>query len=211
MELGDVDLVFAFHRFGDEIHDRGEGEEDGDPDEQGQKGADVRSRNDKGRDEDVEKGEFEEYDPTEFHELVVAEAGDGPAYPDEEDDEANCFGEEDAEVNKAREPLPSALASLKKRGIEAEAKGPAAEENGHDDRGAHDHGGVFSHEEERKFHGGVLGVIAAHQFGFTLGKIEGHAVGFREDRGGEDDEGDSQREQEEPLWSAVGPVITAEN
>ncbi len=65
---------------------------------------------------------------------------------------------------------------------------PAAKEEGDDERGAGDHGGVFAEEEEGEFHRGILGVVAADEFLFGLGEIEGEAVGFGEHRDGEDHE-----------------------
>ena len=40
-------------------------------------------------------------------------------------------------------------------------------------------------------------MIAADEFGFALGKIEGHAVGFREDRDGEYQESNGGGEPEQ--------------
>ena len=76
---------------------------------------------------------------------------------------------------------------------------PAAEEERDDDGGAGDHGGVFAEEKEREFHRAVFGVIAADEFGFGFGKIEGEAVCFRENRDGENAEGNEHRNGEEPF------------
>ncbi len=44
--------------------------------------------------EDVDEGGFKEDDPTEIHELVVAEARNGPANEDEEEDEDGDLSQE---------------------------------------------------------------------------------------------------------------------
>ena len=60
----------------------------------------------------------------------------------------------------------------------AEGAGPAAQkqQRGH---AAHvDHVGVLGHEEHGELHRAVFGVIAAGQFAFGFGQIEGRAVGL---------------------------------
>ncbi len=83
---------------------------------------------------------------------------------------------------------------------------PAAEEEGDHDGGAGDHGGVFGEEEEGEFHGGVFGVVAADEFGFALGEIEGGAVGFCEDGDGEDEGGDGM-DEDVPFGNDAEPVV----
>lgn len=154
------------------------------------------SSDDECSEEDVDEGGLEEDDPAEFHELIVAEARDCPADEDEEVDEYEEFGEEDAEVEESAE-MEIADGEVVDVVIQGEACGPTAEEEGDDEGGADDHGGVFSHEEHGKFHGGVFGMIATDEFGFAFGEIKGHAVCFCEDGYGEDEEGDECGDQEE--------------
>ncbi len=57
--------------------------------------------------------------------------------------------------------------------IDAEADGPATEEERHDESRADNHCGIFSQEEEGEFHRGIFRVVAADEFGFTFGKSKG--------------------------------------
>ena len=123
---------------------------------------------DDGGEEDVDEGGFEEDDPAEVHELIKAEAGDGPADEDEEEDEEGDLRQEAADVDEADPP-----GTHGEHLVDAEADGPSAKEEGDDDGGADDHGGVFAEEEESELHGGVFGVVAADEFGFALGRSKG--------------------------------------
>ena len=53
---------------------------------------------------DVDESGFEEDDPSEVHQLVVAETGDRPANEDEEENEDGDFGEKAADVQQADPP-----------------------------------------------------------------------------------------------------------
>jgi len=123
---------------------------------------------------------------------MEAAARDSPADEDEEEDEGDEFCKEDAKVNKAGGDRESFF----EPSVNAEADGPATKEEGGDEGGTDDHGGIFAEEEEGELHGGVFGMVAADELGFTLGKVKRHAVSFREDGGGEDDEGDEDRDPE---------------
>ena len=60
----------------------------------------------------------------------------------------------------------------------AERAGPSAQEQQRGHAAHVDHVGVLGHEEHGELHGAVFGVIAAGEFAFRFGQIEGRAVGF---------------------------------
>src|SRR5436305_11466839 len=60
-------------------------------------------RDDERGEEDVHERDFEEEDPAEQHQLIVAEAGQRPAHPDEDEEERGDFPEEGRDVEKAAE------------------------------------------------------------------------------------------------------------
>ena len=97
------------------------------------------------------------------------------------------FVTEDAHVDEAAD-LEISHRKIRDRRVEAEARRPTAEEQGDDERGADHHRRVFAHEKHREFHRGILRVVAADEFRFALGKVEGHAVRFRENGDREDQE-----------------------
>ena len=46
-------------------------------------------------------------------------------------------------------------------------------------------------------------MVTANEFGFTLGKVERSPVGFRENRSGEDEEGNDKRDEHPPTFSSL--------
>src|SRR6266487_2902542 len=78
-------------------------------------------------------------------------------------------------------------------------KMPAAEEQGHDNGRASDHGGVFAEKEKRELHRAVFGVITADQLRFGFRKIERQSICFGEDRDRENNKRNEHRNREQPL------------
>ncbi len=133
----------------------------------------------------VEDGERKQIAPSEVHQLVIAEARQRAAHPDVETEKQKDFCDEPEERQKCVDE-----GALKRRHQVAEGAGPAAKkkQRGH---AAHvDHVAVLGHEEHGEFHGAVLGVIAAGEFAFGFGQIEGRAVGFGEGGHEVDEEGE---------------------
>ena len=143
------------------------------------------------RHDDVGEGDGEDVFPAEAHELVVAEAGEGPAHPDEEDDEEAHLDEEDEGIDDETPPfgLP--------RHIRVPRQAPAAEKKGHHEARGDDHGCVFAEEKEGEFHRRIFGVVPADEFGFAFGQVERKPVGFGEGRDEEDQERDEHRYPED--------------
>ena len=130
---------------------------------------------------------------------MLMTAGERPAHPDEEEDEEEELEHVRDELADDRHPVGYVFVEPP---VQAEADGPAAQEQRDDQGGAYHHGGVFTHEELREFHGGVFRVVAAHEVRFTFGHVKGRAVGFREDGGQEDDEADGDGNQQDPALPA---------
>src|SRR5688572_2238656 len=82
---------------------------------------------------------------------------------------------------------------------------PAAEKERHDNGAAGDHGNVFAQEKETELHRTVFGVVAADQFGFGFGKIEGETIGLGEDGDRENDERDEHRNGQQPFVK-IAPI-----
>jgi hypothetical protein len=191
---------------------QGDGEEDdvgGEDPEGGGRGVDV---DDHGGDQQGGEGDGDHAAPGEVHELIETEAGEGPADPHVEEEEEDDLAPEYDELDEHVDPAADfGLAGVAAEGDVVDefvdpGEVPAAEEEGDHDSGAGDHGGVFGEEEEGEFHGGVFGVVAADEFGFALGEIEGGAVGFGEDGGGEDEGGDGV-DEDVPLGDEAEPVV----
>ena len=53
--------------------------------------------------ENVDERDLEEEDPAEPHQLIVAEARQRPAHPDEDEEQGGDFGEEDGDVEETAE------------------------------------------------------------------------------------------------------------
>ena len=102
--------------------------------------------------------------PGQVHQVVYAQPGHGAANPDKQSDQAQELGEE---PDVGRHP-----GQYRKRGV------PPSQEQS--DRQAADgkKADIFTQEEERELEPGILRVIAGDDFGFTLGEVEGSAVGF---------------------------------
>ncbi len=101
--------------------------------------------------------------------MVVAEAGQRAAHPDEEERNARTLedkpedgedGGEDGSAEVCREEM-------------TEGAGGSAEEEEAGDAAYGDHVGVLGHEEHGELHGAVLGVVAGDEFGFGLGRSKG--------------------------------------
>ena len=90
-------------RLGNREEESGDDEKNCEADSEGEV-ADVRNGEDESGDEDVDESGFEEDDPTEVHQLVVAETGDSPANEDEEEDEDGDFRQEASDVQQTDPP-----------------------------------------------------------------------------------------------------------
>ncbi len=196
---------FFFGNFGDPDHRQRQDDEQDETDGDDRSG-ELRSGEDQGGEEDVDKGGFEKDDPAEFHQLIVAETRHGPADEDEEEDKADQLRHEHAEVDETGKAETEEIPVGDFR-IERETHRPATEEKRDDHGRADDHGGVFAHEEHGEFHRRILRVITSDQFGFAFGKVEGHPVGFSENRNGEDQEGDRSREPEQRFFQSDSETI----
>ena len=101
------------------------------------------------------------------HATAIAEARQRAAHPDiQKKKHKNFDGKPENRQNRfdhrrsKQRPIPSAK---KHQGCQARHR---------------DHVGVLGHEEHGKFHGAVFGVVAGHQLGLSLWKVEGNAVGL---------------------------------
>ena len=54
-------------------------------------------------DKNVGERDLEEKDPAESHQLIIAETGQGPTHPDEEEEQGTDLGEEDENVEETAE------------------------------------------------------------------------------------------------------------
>src|SRR5438105_15947912 len=150
-----------------------------------------------GGDKNVYERDLEKEQPTQPHQLIVAKARQSPADPHEDEKERSDLREEDKDIYQP--PTPSV------RPVWYARKVPAAQEKRYDNGGASDHRDVFAQEKKAELHRAILSVIAAHQFGLRLGKIERQPVCFGEERDGEDDERNQHRDRQQPfLW--IDPV-----
>ena len=105
--------------------------------------------------EDVGNRQRDEVLPTQVHQLVVAEAGDGPPDPHEEEDEEEDLAEEEDRSQDAQDVRVGNKSPDERHVITTEVKG-------RDHRGGDEHVDVFGEEIEAEFHRAVFGVIAAH-------------------------------------------------
>src|SRR4030095_8131789 len=111
--------------------------------------------------EDIYEGDFKEEDPTQSHQLIIAETRESEADPDENEKEGRDFGEENKNVNEAENPAV--------RTVRDTWKMPAAQKKSDDNGRPGDHGGVFAEEKESELHRAVFGVITADQLRFRFG------------------------------------------
>ena len=132
--------------------------------------------------DEVEDGNGQEHAPANPHDLVIAEARNRPANPDEEEEESAEFEEE---PSHAEEGCDEAVA----HGRYARCEMPAAQEHHDEQRRADDHVAVFGDEEEAELERAVFGVEAADEVSLGLRHVEGVAIGFREDTDEEDQRG----------------------
>ncbi len=107
--------------------------------------------------------------------------GKRPADPHEDEDEEDDLREEHQRAQR-RDQQTGLPGLLHERNIVA-----AEEERGHH-RAADEHVHVLGEEVEAQLHAAELGVVAADQFRFTLGQVEGCAVAFGEGAGDEEQE-----------------------
>src|SRR5205823_8268709 len=133
----------------------------------------VKKGNDGGGQENVHERDLEEENPTQPHQLIVAETRQSEADPDKNKKKRRNFGEENEGVNETKNP---SVGTVRDAG-----KMPATKEKGNDNGGASDHGSVLPKEKESKLHRAVFGVIASDQFRFRFRQVEGQPVCFRED------------------------------
>ena len=110
--------------------------------------------------EDIHEGDFKKEDPTQSHQLIIAETRESEADPDENEKEDGNFGEKNKNVNEAKNPAV--------RTVRDTWKIPAAEKKGDDNGGPGDHSGIFAEEEESELHRAVFGMITADQFRFRF-------------------------------------------
>src|SRR3954454_13901147 len=121
-------------------------------------------RDDSRGDENVDERDLKEKHPPQAHQLVVTKTRQRPAHPDKNKEEDRDLREEDKDIVQA--PAPAV------RSIRHPRQMPAAQEKRHNDRGAGDHGDVLAQEKEPRSSRAIFGVVAADQFGCSLGKIE---------------------------------------
>ena len=114
---------------------------------------------DRGNDENIHQRDLEKENPAQPHQLIVTKTRQRPADPDEEKEQRADFREKDEDIESAPKPSSRAI----HRGILREEM-PAAEEQGHDDGRAGDHGRVFAEEKKREFHRAIFGVVTAGEF-----------------------------------------------
>ena len=82
---------------------------------------------------------------------------------------------------------------------------PAAEEQGHDDRGAGNHRRVFAEKKESELHRAVFGVITAGELLLSFRKVEWQPIRLRENGDRENNKRDRHRNCEQPFpW--VRPI-----
>src|SRR4030095_2475511 len=142
--------------------------------------------------EDIHEGDFEDVDPAELHQLVVAEARKRPADPNEEEEQSGDLCEEDDNAHDAPDPAgyPAGSAGRDERQM------PATEEEYDDEGASGDHRGVFAEEEQGELHRRVFRVISPDEFGLGLRQVERKAVRLCEHADREGDEGDEDRNPE---------------
>ena len=135
---------------------------------------------------EIKKGHGKHELPCKVHQLVHAQAGEGPANPDEDGDDGEQFCEEpDVGWNPCEE---------------GEWRGPSAEEEGDGHSAGGKHTDIFAQKEEGEFKAGVFRVVAGDDLGFAFGQVEWRAVGFC--RGGdheEDKPGEAPGSEDEPV------------
>ena len=120
--------------------------------------------------------------------MVIAEARNRPANPDEEKEESAEFEEE---PSHAEEGCDEAVA----HGRNAWCEMPTAQEHHDEQRGADDHVAVLGDEEQAELKRAVFGVETADEVGLGFRHVEGVAIGFREDADEEDQRGDRMVEE----------------
>ena len=113
----------------------------------------MEERQDGGDAEDIDEGDFKEEDPAQSHQLIVAEARESKANPDENEEEDHNLGEENKDVNETKNPAMRTVGNSWKM--------PAAEEKCDDNGGPGDHSGVLAEKEESELHRAVFGMITA--------------------------------------------------
>ena len=154
---------------------------------------DCRHQDEAGGHEDPGHGHRDQHLPAEVHELVVAEAGQGAAQPDEEEEEAEHLQRR----TRASES-----------GRTGHGREPAAEEEVRAHRGGRDHVHVLRHLQEGEAHRRVLGVEARHQLRLRLRQVEGRAVDLRGGRDQEDERrpgtgGRRSSARSQPAWQST--------
>jgi len=128
----------------------------------------------------VEDGERQQHLPAEPHELVIAEARERPAHPDEEGHGDRHLGDQRQQADDRADPS----------GQMDERQGPAAEEERHAEARERRHVGVLRLEEQGEAHGAVLGVEAGHQLRLRFRQVERQPVRLGERGDQEDEEAD---------------------
>src|SRR5262245_31424231 len=123
-------------------------------------------------DREVGERERKESLPPEVHELVVAEAWNGPAHPHVQELEEGELADEGADLQAPQEPARLRLPRLRNPEL------PTAEKQRDRERRARHHVDVLGHEEGREAHPRILGVVSGDELPFRLGEVEGGAVGL---------------------------------
>src|SRR4051812_44131812 len=142
-------------------------------------------RQDDRGDEDVHERNLEKENPAQPHQLVVTEAWQSPADPDKKEEQDRDFGEKDEDVEQAPAPAVGTIGHA--------GEMPAAKKQRHDDGAAGNHGDVFTEKEKPELHRAVFGMVTSNQFRLGFGKVERQPICLREDRDGEDNEGNEHR------------------
>lgn len=178
-----------------QAHERDVGDEHGD-------GAGLAQVDHDADDDDLREGEGDDDVPCASHDLVETQAGNRPADDHHEADHQHDLEHEDADLEQHGEQTHQARAGVAREqrnlGNERqEFEAVAAKEEQDHERAAGDQVRVLGEEEQGETHRGILGVVAAHEFLFGFGVVEGSAVAFGEN-GDEEDETREGLGEDEP-------------
>ncbi len=131
-------------------------------------------------DQQPHQGDRNEDLPAQAHDLVIPEAREGRADPDE-------HGHHEEGLEAQPDPARDEVQGRHRRQ-------PAAQEHGHAQDGHEPHAGVFGQEEDREAHARVLDHVAGHDFRLAFHHVERVAVGLGHAGDQVDDEDRQQRQ-----------------
>src|SRR5690349_3097350 len=103
--------------------------------------------------EDIYQSDFQEEEPAQWQQLIVAKPRGSKAGPEEKEKQEHNPGEE----NKKRDQSKKTNGRTSRNSW----KMPAPEEKGYDNGGPSDHGGILAEEEESELHRAVFSMITA--------------------------------------------------